>query len=297
MITAIAAVHTENFADGEAGVARAKAEIFEHQDPNGVAVVPADTPHYPVLAELAQRRGIKRVVTFAADDNLAAYARVTGTRVTWGQTQFDYVLGTASYQARLGLTGRHFATNAVACLALVQALGLDLMVAAESMAQITPVQGRGNVVAIMAAVGPVTMIDDRHNASPTSLSAALATLAEVERPAGGRLILCLGDMLELGPQTAGLHAGVADDVIAARPDIVLTCGPLMACAHQAIRARAPDLCAQHYGDAAAMAAAIAGHIRAHDTVFLKASRGSRLVLVVNALLGLDIENRYQPLVV
>src|SRR6202008_4063117 len=38
VVTTVGPVHTENFPDGEAGVARAKAEVFEGLEPGGGAV-------------------------------------------------------------------------------------------------------------------------------------------------------------------------------------------------------------------------------------------------------------------
>ena len=53
------------------------------------------------------------------------------------------------------------------------------------------------------------LIDESYNANPTSMRAALALLGQVPTQGLGRRIAVLGDMLELGPDGAALHAGLA----------------------------------------------------------------------------------------
>ncbi len=75
-------------------------------------------------------------------------------------------------------------------------------------------------MAIGELPGGATLVDDTYNASPVSVSAALAFLAET--PVGsGRRLAVLGDMLELGPDERALHerigreaAGVLDGLVA-----------------------------------------------------------------------------------
>jgi UDP-N-acetylmuramoyl-tripeptide--D-alanyl-D-alanine ligase len=55
VITTVGPVHTENFTDGEAGVAKAKAEIFAGMEPGGVAVLNADNRWFEPLRVAAAR--------------------------------------------------------------------------------------------------------------------------------------------------------------------------------------------------------------------------------------------------
>ena len=64
-VTTVGPVHTENFADGEAGVARAKAEIFAGLEPGGVAVLNADNRWFSLLKTAAEQAGAT-IVTFGA---------------------------------------------------------------------------------------------------------------------------------------------------------------------------------------------------------------------------------------
>src|ERR1700741_3518887 len=75
VVTTVGPVHTENFPDGEAGVARAKAEIFEGLEPGGAAVLNAENRWFGQLAASARRAGA-RVLAFGAAADTAA--RLTG---------------------------------------------------------------------------------------------------------------------------------------------------------------------------------------------------------------------------
>src|SRR5678815_4343278 len=66
IVTAIAPAHIENLGSEEA-IADAKAEIFEGLEPDGVAVVPNDTPHRDRLVRAARRRA-DRIITFGGGD-------------------------------------------------------------------------------------------------------------------------------------------------------------------------------------------------------------------------------------
>ena len=87
-------------------------------------------------------------------------------------------------------------------------------------------QGRGRRETLPAGDGALTLIDESYNANPTSMRAALELLG-AERPIGRRIAV-LGDMLELGPSAAELHADLAGDLEAAGVDLVFTAGPMMA---------------------------------------------------------------------
>ena len=88
-----------------------------------------------------------------------------------------------------------------------------------------PLAGRGAERALTGPRGRFTLVDESYNASPVSVAAALATLGA--RPASGRRIAALTDMLELGADAARRHAGLADAVEAAGIDLVFCAGPLM----------------------------------------------------------------------
>jgi UDP-N-acetylmuramoyl-tripeptide--D-alanyl-D-alanine ligase len=276
IITTIDAAHIGNFPDGIDGIARAKAEIFSGLDPNGTAIINADTPQLPLLLDEAKRYGIRNILLFGrsetADIRLLDY-----TRQELGGVVTASIKGKAIHFT-LPMRGEHNAVNALAALAAVFALGLDVQDAAQSLAHLSNVQGRGNLIALtLPQQRHITVVDDRHNSSPVALTAAIREFAQM--PVRGRRILALGDMLELGEQSPDLHRSIAP-IIAENPiDLVLSCGPMMAHLHNLL----PSTQATHYVDSQNMADAIDGLIQDGDAILVKGSRGAQMIHVVDGL--------------
>ena len=131
--------------------------------------------------------------------------------------------------------------------------------------------------------GTAELIDESYNASPASMRAAFAVLAANEPGNGGRRIAVLGDMLELGPASRALHAGLAAPLIDAGVDLVFTVGPEMRALFDALppsRAAAPM--PRHRAE---MAALLPQRLVAGDIVTVKGSLGSRMREVVARLLA------------
>jgi UDP-N-acetylmuramoyl-tripeptide--D-alanyl-D-alanine ligase len=191
---------------------------------------------------------------------------------------------------KVGVTGRHFAMNALIVLAVVQVLGLDRAVAIADLANWSPPEGRGTrerLVLDLAADGmSIDLIDDAFNANPESMAAALEVLAasaprhDVGRVSRGRRIAILGDMLELGETEAALHAGLADLPAMQAIDEVHCVGPRMRALWQALPERKRG---RHVATAEDLAAEAHRLIDAGDVVLVKGSKGSRVSLVVAAL--------------
>jgi hypothetical protein len=93
-VTTVGPVHIEAFSDGEAGVAREKAAIFQGLGPGGLAIVNGDNPWFDTLHQAALHVGA-RVATFGSetfhDARLIDFSPFDGgARVTaeiWGRTQ------------------------------------------------------------------------------------------------------------------------------------------------------------------------------------------------------------------
>lgn len=269
VVTVVGPVHVENFPDGEAGVARAKAEVFEGLEPGGVAVLNADDRWFALLAESA-RAAEAKVVSFGTGEGCDARliswtpgdidsAAFVHARVHGGEVRFP-----------LAQTGAHWGPNSLAALLALDALGVPLETGMAALAAYAPLAGRG----AERQVGGVTLIDESYNANPLSMRAALATLAA--RP--GRRLAVLTDMLELGPDAAAQHAALAEPASAA--DLVFTAGPLMRALHDALP---PTRRGAWAASAAELAPLVADAIGPGDIVMVKGSNGSRASLIVEAL--------------
>lgn len=284
IITTVEAVHLEFFASVE-DIARAKAEILEGVVDGGAAVLPRDNPHFLILRTAAEARGC-RIVTFGehADSTL----RLTGFTPGDGTTDVAAAIDGGSLSYTVGAAGRHWALNSLSVLAAVHAAGGDATRAALALGAMEPPKGRGRRQSISLPKthggGLLTVIDESYNASPVSVRAALGVLGTAGVGHGGRRVAVLGDMRELGAQADSLHAGLADAVTAGGIDVVHCCGPHMARLYEAL----PQAVRGHHAtDSTALAPLVLADVRGGDTVMVKGSLGSRMKVVLDALLALD----------
>ena len=278
IITAIEAVHLEFFSS-VTEIADAKAEIFYGLEPEGTAIIPADSPFYDRLADAARNAGAADIVGFGTDRS-AAYRLIAWT-VTETGTRIAADINGRRIVFEIGLRGKHMALNSLAVLAAVSVLGGDAEKAAGDLYDMTAPKGRGARSVISLGSGSFALIDESYNASPASVMALIESLATSRR--NGQLILALGDMLELGTDSKSLHADLAIPIAAAGVDAVYTAGTLMAHLHDALPGEVERI---HADDSEALALLLANAVKPGDIIAVKGSFGSQMNAVVDALKGL-----------
>jgi UDP-N-acetylmuramoyl-tripeptide--D-alanyl-D-alanine ligase len=279
VITTIAAVHMINFSS-TFDIADAKAEIFEGMSA-GVGVLHRENPYFPVLIAAACAAGIERVLSFGAHPE--ASARLTGVEGQDGGQKVTARIDGRRIEYRLSIPGRHWVMNSLAVLCAVVGLGADLAQAAEALAEVQAPVGRGRRSLIQLPTGELQLIDESYNASPAAVRAAIETLAGVTPGRGGRRIAVLGDMLELGPNSAAMHGALLETLTRSGIDLVFTTG------HEMERLRdvlPPAMRGEHAATAGSLAPLVAAAVRAGDVVSVKGSRGIRTEQVVEALVAL-----------
>jgi len=270
-------VHLEFFGT-LAAIADAKAEIFLGVEPGGTAVLNADNPQFAHLKRAAQVAGVKHIVAFGESGGADAHLAKVSLQAETSTVQASILGRDVTY--KLGAPGRHVVENSLAVLAAAQLLGADLALAALALADLKAPAGRGERVTLELPGGAVLLIDESYNANPVSMRAALALLGQVPMKGMGRRIAVLGDMLELGPEGAALHADLADAVTGNAVDLVFCSGPLMKSLWDAL----PSGRRGGYADtSAALEPEILGAIAANDAVMIKGSLGSRMSPIVKAL--------------
>jgi len=90
----------------------------------------------------------------------------------------------------------------------------------------------------------------------------------------------LGDMLELGADSARLHGALGKDIAAALADLVFLCGPQMAALWQALPQGRRGAYAEKSTE---LAPELMRNLRTGDVVLVKGSFGSRMSVIIDAL--------------
>jgi UDP-N-acetylmuramoyl-tripeptide--D-alanyl-D-alanine ligase len=195
VVTAVGHAHTE-LVGGIEGVAKAKGELVEALPADGTAVLNADDHRVVAMAARTEAH----VVTYGAagdvravDLELDVHARARFTvESPWGRSQI-----------RLPLSGVHMAANALAAIAVGGVLGVPLDAIAEGLATAELSAMRMELVDVP---GGGIVINDAYNANPTSMRAALDSLAAMTAQ---RRVAVLGAMGELDDPAVG-HREVAE---------------------------------------------------------------------------------------
>ena len=124
-------------------------------------------------------------------------------------------------------------------------------------------------------VGEVTLINDAYNANPRSMEAAVIEMGA--RPAAGRRIAVIGDMLELGEQTERCHRELGRKLGNARLDVVWAVGPnARLIAEEARAGGMSSVACVHHETVEEALASFPVEPRPGDTWLFKASRGMAL---------------------
>ena len=186
IVTAIAPAHLESLGSLEA-IAQEKASIFAGLEPGGTAIFPAELPTSSILERTARTHASTCLPMGKGDLPLHLHdIRQTETALV-----LRAKVGQMAVAVRLINSGAHAASNALACLGVAHALGLDLARAAFALGRWQPPAGRGLRQTIL--LDPIeeasfTLIDDAFNANPASMAAALALLAQTNPADGGRRV-------------------------------------------------------------------------------------------------------------
>ena len=285
MVTTVAAAHLASF-DDLSGIAAEKACIMDGLEDGGIAVLNGDIDTTQILQDHATSVGAMQVLFGAtAPDWVVGDVKITGD-----VTVISARHGSDDFLFKLSVPGRHFAMNAVGVLAVADALGADPVSASLDIAEWVPPAGRGTreiIVTDMANEGEsLELLDDAFNANPTSLAASLEVLAastptdNVGRIIKGRRVAILGDMLELGPQEAAMHADMAQNTHMQTLDLIHCAGPLMRNMWEAL----PDGQRGEWRETSdELVPMVTRLVDAGDVVLVKGSKGSKVSLVVDAI--------------
>lgn len=267
VVSNVAPVHLEHFADGIAGIANAKYELVQALPKDGIAFLNADDSHVSTFGR--DRTGYARYFGLHAETANIRAANVQSNGAE-GMT-FSVQTQSEAQPAHIALLGEHNVYNALAGIAVGLESGMQLTECIAALAQLHPADKRGEQVLFRGA----RIINDSYNSNPLALNAMVDALMAVEAK---RHIVIAGEMLELGPEAAHLHQQCGQHMQISGVDIVI-----------GVRGHAADL-VRGAGSSAIFVetpedagAWMLRNLQEGDAVLLKASRGVRLERALTAL--------------
>jgi len=249
------------------------------------AVASADEPM--VLARIPKRL---RLITFGksrdADVRLVSRGVGARSRIRVEIARAMLAAGVEPFiETEIALLGEAAALNCAAAIAGIAAMcqrpleSRELAATGAALAGVQPVAGR----LANTSIRGIFVIDDTYNSNPRSIRAALAAAREVADGLGARLVIAMGDMLELGELSAAAHQEAIRDVMRSHPAAFVAVGPEMNSARAVVSRDAESTEVLAAPDSIAAARIVAGLIRPGDVLLVKGSRGVAMERVIERL--------------
>ncbi len=268
IITLIGHCHLEHFHSLDA-VAREKSAIFLHLAPDGTAVIPEDFPSNEVFdVEAASKKFNIFKFGFGKDADL----RIIYEGGNLNGSSFRLCASKSGKKQKINwkISGKHQTLNAAAaaCAAAVLGIKIDTIAAGLQVCRLPGMRMR------ITEKNKVTWINDAYNANPDSMIAALKWLSEFAD--GKKLVLVLGDMLELGEFSNESHLRILRFAAEQFPEAkIVAVGKAMTAA---IKGLDDKICAEilEFKDSASAISDVRKIAKPGKTVFLKGSRGMKL---------------------
>jgi UDP-N-acetylmuramoyl-tripeptide--D-alanyl-D-alanine ligase len=275
VVTAIDAVHAERAGDLDA-IERGKGELVEALPPDGWALLAADDLRVARLATRTPARSATAGHAATADVRIVDAVLDEAS----GHTLVTLQIRAETVRVDLPLFGLHFAKAAALAVAVADRCGITPSDAAARLAAVQLPSGRATV----RMMSGIRVIDDAYNAAPTSMAAALATLAAC-RP---HRFAALGAMGELGAYAADAHNAVGHAAATSGLELLIVLGAEADGIAEGARAGGMPIekIMRLSSDAAGITSAVGllgDMATSGDTILVKASRSVELERLVSGL--------------
>lgn len=273
VMTNIGISHIENLKTQE-NIRSEKLHITDRFTPSSILFLNGDDP---LLSELSGKLPF-RTVSFGLGENCDYSAREIHTD---GESTIFLLRAPdgETLQLRLPCLGDHNVRNALAAVAVADALGVDRKAAAKALETYRPPAMRQQ---IRRAEG-LTVLDDSYNASPDSVRSSLNVLASL--PCEGKRGAVLADMLELGDLSEQAHYDTGREAAKSGIQFLVTVGHRAEAIARGALAENPSLDCRVCQSNEEAVRELKGLIGKGDAVLVKGSRGMKTDEIVTVLLG------------
>jgi UDP-N-acetylmuramoyl-tripeptide--D-alanyl-D-alanine ligase len=276
LITNVARAHLEGLGDINA-VARAKVEMLENMSEEGQAILNGDDELLMRVASPFKRK----VTTYGLGSANAIRADKVRNLGRDG-VSFELQYFGHSDSIRLRIPGLQNVLNALAASAIALCLDEPPDLIVQGLNRFKGIKGRFMITHLPKGI---TLVDDTYNSNPSSLKAAIDSVKELVAD-GGRVIVGLGEMLELGDETVAAHLEAGNMVAELGAYYFVAMGEHAAQMIEGAVSRAfPSARAMVVSSHKEMVQKIRGIMKGGDVILLKGSRKMQLEKVAESLKG------------
>lgn len=271
VVTMIGVAHIE-YLKTKQNIRKEKLTIINGMQKGGILFLNGDDP---MLAAMRGKTGVETL--FYGTQEWCDY-RAENIRMENCRYVYDYVHGNDRVQVVLNALGKHNVLNSLVGMAIAHYMGYDVEQAAQGFENFKGLRQR-----LISIPGKYTIIDDTYNASPDSMKASINVLAEL--PCKGKKIAVLGDMHELGVDSAAYHYEVGKYAADKAIDELVVIGELSQNIMRAVQESESDIKCYTFKDNGEVALYLLSVMEPDDIVLIKGSNSMRLNEIVNNMLG------------
>ncbi len=261
IITNVGKAHLEGFGSFE-GVIRTKGELYDYMRGKDQPIIflHQDNPY------LSQMTDGLTPITYGEADSLFVSGHATGNTPF---LSFEWKPGGSNEyrEVHTQLIGEYNLPNALVAVAIGCFFDVPPTKIDEGLTRYTPQNNRSQ----LKETGRNTLIIDAYNANPTSMMAALQNFG---RMTANRKMLILGDMRELGTDSAAEHQKIVDFIAENKFEEVRLVGEYFSAATHPFR---------RYADVSELIKELESEQPAGYTILIKGSNGIKLSTVVDFL--------------
>lgn len=266
VITNVGTSHIENLGSRE-GILKAKLEILDGLNPNGLLVINGDNDLLSTLKEV----GVSKV-TYGLNDKNDYWAKNMTQEGLY--TMAEVISPHRHYKIKIKALGEHMVYNTLAAIAVAEYYKLSEAEILKGLSSYEPAKMR---MQISVLENGLTVMDDTYNASPDSMKAALKVLKNYVSK--GRKVAVLGDMFEMGDFAPKLHQEVGEFASSIGIDLLIAVGSLAKYIELGYQ-EAGSKAVYYFETKEAFIKAMQGIFQKEDCVLFKASRGMHFETLV-----------------
>ena len=274
IITTVGPVHIEFFKD-EQEIALAKSEIFSGLVEGGIALINRDNQHFNFLKKRAEILN-KKVRSFGLN-NESDYCLKKSQIKEVNLSEIELGNG-VSYQ--ISSSNKTAIFNSVIVAAALDLVTKDSKKGLAELLKLENGTGRGKISEVSINNKNITIIDDSYNASLPSIKAGIEYACELKLALKKkRVVVALGDMLELGEKSVELHEKAANYLAELAVDFAILVGSRMT----DVAIKLTKISNKKFSDSITASLEIEELLNDGDILYVKGSRGMKMEKLIEKL--------------
>ena len=215
VITNIGLAHIGNF-EKPKDIAKEKASIYNYLNKKSFALIPNDSEYSKLLAKKASLK-TQNIISFGVKGKSdASFRRINENKFVFSILRKKISLEKKNYF-------KHWEENTLIVLIILNILKFNFNDFRKEIENLKPLQGRGEKIKIFKNKKSFFLIDESYNSSPHTLKHSIINAKNILKN-NQKLVLVIGDMLELGKFSEELHLSISETVKNVSPKLLVTVG-------------------------------------------------------------------------